>query len=142
MEIDFALFETRLRAAVGQEPLYAWALRVGISKGTLNSLLSRKALPKATLLMQMANNLDCSVDFLLGRSDLRAPAGPQHASQAALAEAIQAINLAHAKVEALSQQNTMSPQEQQIVAAFRMAGPERRQVFLDLARVGKSPKVA
>lgn len=146
MEPDFEKFDTRLRAAVGKEALYTWAARVGINKGTLNSALSRKSFPKADILMQMADDLDCSVDYLLGRSDERSICPPTaaslHAQYAALTVAIQSINIAHTNVEKLASLAALSPQEQQLVDAFRVAGPERKQIFLDLARAGKPPKAA
>ena len=136
MKPDFEKFDARLRAAIGDEPLYTWAARVGIRKSTLNSALSRKAIPKAELLIQMANELDCSVDFLLGRCDESAGCTPAlvNANHVALADAVNAIQSAYGNVEKLARQAALSPEEQQIMAAFRTAGPVRRQLFLDWAR--------
>ena len=41
----------------------------GLNKNTLSTMTSRGLLPKADSLAKIADQLDCSVDYLLGRTD-------------------------------------------------------------------------
>lgn len=41
----------------------------GLNKNTLSTMTSRGSMPKADTLAKIADRLDCSVDYLLGRTD-------------------------------------------------------------------------
>lgn len=41
----------------------------GLNKNVLSTMLSRGSMPKADNLAKIADYLDCSVDYLLGRTD-------------------------------------------------------------------------
>ena len=41
----------------------------GLNKNVLSTMLSRGSMPKADNLARIADYLDCSVDYLLGRTD-------------------------------------------------------------------------
>lgn len=47
------------------------AAEVGVTKQSLNSWLVKRALPSADKLYDLAELLDTSIDYLLGRSDER-----------------------------------------------------------------------
>lgn len=74
MQIDFEVFRERLLAAIDPEPLYGWAAKNGINKATLNGAMTRRAIPKAEMLAQMASASGRSIDWLLG---LEPPAEPK-----------------------------------------------------------------
>ena len=42
-----------------------------LSKNTLSTMQSRGYLPRAETLIKIADYLDCSVDYLLGRTDIQ-----------------------------------------------------------------------
>lgn len=66
MKPEFETFRLRLLAAIGSEPLYTWAARVGLNKATLNGCMTRHSIPKVEMLAQIAAILACSIDWLLG----------------------------------------------------------------------------
>lgn len=66
MQPSFESFRSRLTEAIGDEGLYAWAARVGLNKGSLNTVMTRKAIPKVEMLAQIAEALGCTIDWLLG----------------------------------------------------------------------------
>lgn len=41
----------------------------GLNKNLISTMLSRSSIPKADNLAKIADYLDCSVDYLLGRTD-------------------------------------------------------------------------
>ncbi len=136
MEPDFDLFLARLRSAVHPEPLYGWAMRVGINKASLNSVLARKTLPKVELLLQLASALGCSVDWLLG-SDLPAcappAATPEELIQAELAIVMEQISAALKARLGPVHQAMLTPDERQVLQAYRQADANGKQAYLGLA---------
>ncbi|WP_331694607.1 helix-turn-helix transcriptional regulator [Pandoraea sputorum] len=62
---DPGLFRARLDEAIGNENLYTWGRRVGISDGTLNGI-SRGSIPKAEGLLAISMATGRSIDWLLG----------------------------------------------------------------------------
>lgn len=45
------------------------AREIGISSGALTKWKTERTLPNGETLLKIANRLDCSVDYLLGRTD-------------------------------------------------------------------------
>lgn len=45
------------------------AREIGISSGVLTKWKTERTLPNGETLLKIANRLDCSVDYLLGRTD-------------------------------------------------------------------------
>lgn len=54
---------------------------VNVSNGNLSDWKSGRCLPSADVLMRMADYLDTSVDYLLGRSERSEPAAPELAPE-------------------------------------------------------------
>lgn len=88
MELDFDLFRARLESALGSRNLYgAWLEARGIHKGSINSAMTRRAIPGVEILAKIADECGCSIDYLLGRDgapEATAPLG----EAAILADAI------------------------------------------------------
>ncbi len=82
METNFDTFRTRLMEIVGKRNLYPWAKSAGIGKNSLNGAMTRRAIPKTLILMQIATATGCSVDWLLGLSEQKMLTAFRNASPA------------------------------------------------------------
>ncbi len=58
-------FHRRLSRLIGSEPPYAWASRVGISKGAFTRIWKEGTMPGAELLQRIAAATEVSIDWLL-----------------------------------------------------------------------------
>jgi phage repressor protein C with HTH and peptisase S24 domain len=58
-------FHKRLRDLIASEPPYAWARRVGISKGAFTRIFKQGTIPTAELLYRIHRATDVSFDWLL-----------------------------------------------------------------------------
>jgi transcriptional regulator with XRE-family HTH domain len=152
MQPNFEVFKHRLLTAIGDEPLYAWAVRVGINKGSLNVIMARNSIPKAEMLVHMAFELGCTIDWLLGVADLGAPQGKPAAETIStqpikrnsdLAGAIEAVNNAYARIKRLeSTELVLTADEKTLISAFRSATEDRREIFMALAKPSRAKKKA
>ena len=136
MEPNFDLFEARLRSAIGSEPLYGWAVRMGINKASLNSAMTRRTLPKVELLMLLSTALGCSVDWLLG-ADAQTCAPPvvpmDDLIKAQLASAMEEVSANMKNRLGLSTQAGLTPDEKHVLQAYRQADAKGKQAYLGLA---------
>ncbi|MBF0270882.1 MAG: helix-turn-helix transcriptional regulator [Magnetococcales bacterium] len=57
-------FTQRLLSLIGNDPPYAWAIRMGIPKATMHGLL-RQASPSTATLLRIAEGTDVSINWLL-----------------------------------------------------------------------------
>lgn len=72
-------FHARLRQLIGEEPPYAWAERMGISKGAFTRIWKEGTVPTSELLLRIRQATGVSLDWLLlgegGQPDPAASAG-------------------------------------------------------------------
>ena len=69
-------FRARLAQIIGQEPPYAWAARVGISKGAFSRIWNQGTVPSSELLNRIRIASGVSIDWLLtGEVNSALPAG-------------------------------------------------------------------
>lgn len=68
---DTVLTAERIKAVVKTKGTTVKVLldECGLNKNVLSTMLSRGSMPKADNLAKIADYLDCSVDYLLGRTD-------------------------------------------------------------------------
>ena len=69
--IDRKIFADRLKQLreVRQVSAYAIARDLGITKQSVHTWETTKTVPSADKLVELADLLECSVDYLVGRSD-------------------------------------------------------------------------
>ncbi|MBF0422320.1 MAG: helix-turn-helix transcriptional regulator [Magnetococcales bacterium] len=57
--------KARLEYAIGLEPPYTWAKRIGLGKSTLAGILTKNACPTTTTLRKIADRTNISINWLL-----------------------------------------------------------------------------
>ena len=69
--IDRVIFSDRLKALkqARKTTTVAIAVHLGIAKQSVHTWETMKTLPSADKLAELADFLDCSIDYLVGRSD-------------------------------------------------------------------------
>lgn len=58
-------FLKRLKTLIGDEKPYAWAARVGISKGALTRMLNEASVPAAAILKRIAEKTGANIHWLI-----------------------------------------------------------------------------
>ncbi len=118
------------------------AREANIPRSTLETYLTGKAEPKASRLADICRVCGVSGHWLLtGDGDMARPALHDEAD---LARAIDKINATFTGVRTKQQGNDaeLTAPERKVLSGFRAAGPERREIFLDLAATTKVDRVA
>lgn len=71
MQYESVAIAERIKFLAKQQKIQIRAMldECGLSKNTLSSMLSGGSTPKSENLARIADYLDCSVDYLLGRTD-------------------------------------------------------------------------
>ncbi len=69
--IDREVFAARLKElrTLRQLSAYSIAFRLNITKQSVHTWETKKTLPSADKLVELADLLDCSIDYLVGRSE-------------------------------------------------------------------------
>lgn len=65
MQTGFDAFLGRLEGLIGEEGPYAWASRLGIKKGPLQTIYHRKSIPGSEWLIDVCEKTGWSLDYLL-----------------------------------------------------------------------------
>lgn len=64
-ELKKNLFRKRLEILIGKERPFAWAARMGISKGAFSRIWNQGTIPSSPLLLQIAESTGVSLNWLL-----------------------------------------------------------------------------
>lgn len=70
MEFGIRLKKERENKKISQED---FAKKLGISRSSVGNYETNRNMPTTEILDKMADILDCSIDYLLGKSDIRNP---------------------------------------------------------------------
>lgn len=81
-------FRLRLESLIGDEPPFAWAQRVGISKGAFSRIWNGGSVPKPELLLKIREATGVSVDWLLTGEKTLEQSAPTPAQDPAVNEAL------------------------------------------------------
>jgi len=81
--MKFRLFEIMSEKKVTQQAL---SENISVSQGNISDWKNGRSFPKVDALIKIADYFDVSVDYLLGRTDVREPAGGSSAPQLSVEE--------------------------------------------------------
>lgn len=101
----------------------------GLSKNTISSMLSRGSMLKADNLAVIADYLDCSVDYLLGRETANESTNISHVSNSVVMHTNRGNHVSISN-GASNSDNQLSEQEEELVRTFRTLDMRRKTTAL------------